>query len=1115
MFVKLTDYLDTVLDGELPLQPVITPAWAIAGVILLGTGVVYALVGIKTKWLHTFFSTAFLASLGTAVLIVYVMIPPVGNAAQGAYVVAVVCTGAILGGLAIVFKEVTECLGCLLGGFCLSMWFLALQPGGLIGSTGGRVGFIAAFTLATFCLYFTQWTRNYGLIGCISFSGATIAVLGIDCFSRAGLKEFWAYLWALNDNVFPLGAVTYPLTRGIRVELAVTILIFLAGIVSQLKLWRIIKERRSKRDAELAEGERSLRAEEEAVGRQVEETTSRERREWEQAYGDGSASQLGGSVDSGVGGMESEKRGRGAMGGRRYGNGTPAAMTLRSRSTTNGTEESVLRQSRRATPPSLANALAAVEAMTKSDGDGAVTIRVVEDDMPPSVSGTVPALVPVAEMETTVADGEGTQIHRHLSQTHLAQIPSVVPLPFRVSNDVNDDDRSSAATFADENIEMDVTGPEVQRRNFNNTSRAEKLVRRLSGNSAKFLRSLSQRSARTKLDKELVAAESREDLVEVLSDQDLVKNDSDSVIANLDDMSSVGDAELVLREERPLSMSVDVKVNLGGVADTDDPTPVASPPLDKGAMPLPVSKSLAEELNGPDGRLGLGDLMPTVSEGAIGLDDLAVPGPVQSALATESRVARQAEGADVTSSTDGPATKEGERLHGKKSTASIDSVTASLKTENLPPPLSRIALSYRTNEWAKHLSVAEAPEPEYPQPQPQPWEAIEESGSPIPDETAAPLDVDNLQQTAENAPLPVAAPRSASAMSGSSSRVSLTGYPEGPYRAAAGTLKTRSSMLLSQVIAEEGDSEMSGGLPAVPASHEPAGHPVAASPPPRELSSWPSVPSLYMPGAAYSSPQTLMGMRETMLRNKASYSYLVPTSAEIMPPITSQSSSDSMNLNHDSKNNYPGFSPTADMDDIPLSQRRSIILQSSNLSFNLAQPSRSSLRASASASPLNTTPILTAQATTFDSHQPLRHSLVPSEAIRQAQLANFRASLAADLRSSGAGLISQAANPRGEAPFPIPAGLTGSASMASLRGADGRESPVVGAAGADMQRNLEIQRNLLMEQKEAEVQRREIEKLSVERIQREFDERMRSGVMLEAHRDALRRMQKGARMGDE
>lgn len=72
--------------------------------------------------MHIFLSSAYLVSLAVTVLIVYVMNPPVGNAVQGAYVVAVVITGAVLGGLAVVFPEMTEGLGCLLGGFCLSMW---------------------------------------------------------------------------------------------------------------------------------------------------------------------------------------------------------------------------------------------------------------------------------------------------------------------------------------------------------------------------------------------------------------------------------------------------------------------------------------------------------------------------------------------------------------------------------------------------------------------------------------------------------------------------------------------------------------------------------------------------------------------------------------------------------------------------------------------------------------------------------------------------------------------------------------------------------------------------------------------------------------------------------
>ena len=284
---------------ELPIQPVITPAIGIAGVILIGTGVAFCLIGIKHQWLHVYLSAAFSTSLSVTVLIVYVMNPPVSNAIQGAYFVAAVLTGLIFGALSLVFKEVTEGLGCLIGGFCLAMWFMVLRPGGLIQTDPGRAIMIGVFSVVGLSLSFSQYTRNYGLIGCTAFAGAMITVLGIDCFSRAGLKEFWLYVWNLNNDIFPIGTNTYPITRGIRVEIAATVIIFLFGLMSQLKIWKIVKERREKKEAErLAEDEsRDQLAGE--VGHDVEALNKRQRNQWEAMYGNGSKARL--HQDSGVG----------------------------------------------------------------------------------------------------------------------------------------------------------------------------------------------------------------------------------------------------------------------------------------------------------------------------------------------------------------------------------------------------------------------------------------------------------------------------------------------------------------------------------------------------------------------------------------------------------------------------------------------------------------------------------------------------------------------------------------------------------------------------------------------------------------------------------------------
>uniref|UniRef100_A0A9P3BVF0 TM7S3/TM198-like domain-containing protein n=1 Tax=Aspergillus viridinutans TaxID=75553 RepID=A0A9P3BVF0_ASPVI len=276
----------TPAPGALPLEPQVTPAFGVGGFILIATGVILALIGIRNSWVQVFLSAAFLTSLGVTVLIVYVMNPPVRVAVQGAYLVAIFFTGLTFGALSIVFKELTEGLGCLLGGFCVSMWLLCLRPGGLLTDTNVKAGFIGAISVAFYALSFSHHTRPYGLIVSAAVSGGTAVALGIDCYSRAGLKEFWLYIWGLNEDVFPLGTGTYPITRNIRVELAVTVIVAILGVVSQLRLWKVIREKRSKDEAVKKEEEKRKEEAEAEVARRLEENNMRERQAWEAQYAD-------------------------------------------------------------------------------------------------------------------------------------------------------------------------------------------------------------------------------------------------------------------------------------------------------------------------------------------------------------------------------------------------------------------------------------------------------------------------------------------------------------------------------------------------------------------------------------------------------------------------------------------------------------------------------------------------------------------------------------------------------------------------------------------------------------------------------------------------------------
>jgi hypothetical protein len=251
-----------------------------------------------------------------------------------------------------------------------------------------------------------------------------------------------------------------------------------------------------------------------------------------------------------------------------------------------------------------------------------------------------------------------------------------------------------------------------------------------------------------------------------------------------------------------------------------------------------------------------------------------------------------------------------------------------------------------------------------------------------------------------------------------------------------------------------------------------------------------------VPGVvSYSSPQTLIGKRELLLRNKSQASFYAPATADpgLLTTIHSQPSSEAGSI----RTHPPGLGIASssrtslennpDLDDLPLATRRQILRQSS---LDLPSPQRQAyLNLTNSASTAN-----------FDSHQPIHRrasgGYVPTEAARQAQLASFRTSVQADLRQ-GTAFAGSA--------YGAPGNTSWNTSSTRVYGAG------VGGWDADVKRSVDQQRAFLMGQKEAEARAREMERVERERTNAEFEERMRTGELLGAHRDAMRRLQGGVR----
>lgn len=1003
---------------------------------MLITGLVYTLVGIKNRWIHTFFSTAYMASLGVAVLIVYVMSVPISNALQGGFITAVILSGCALGGLSLAFKELTEGLGCALGGFCVSMWLLCLVPGGLLDTVTSKAIFIACFTLVAFAFYFSRYTRDWALITMISFAGATVVVLGIDCFSRAGLKEFWAYVWHLNKNLFPLGANTYPVTKGIRVETAAIIILFLVGIVSQIKLWRIVREKREQRAAQRAEGQRTVEQEDEEVGRQIEETTAREREEWEKAYGNGDSS----TASRTSGDVSCEKKMKEA-----YVRPTEVDVIEMTDFSGSDRDQSTTEVATEKPGP-----------LTEKDENGKVTIRIATDDVPEYSEESDNEQ---EEREAEFAHSESrrqsapVQEGRRSHAAAVSEAPEVVPLPFTIPKGEEDDskslsDQSSAATFADEEA----------------GGRRDSLAKRLSQSSSKLLRGLSHRSGHMRNDSALENGESSEDLVIRKADRE---DDESSVAATLDGQSIDDSVRRSLSVvERGPSIEITAQMSDGDVKQVTERSPRTSLAKD--------SKQDSEKLQAVPPEKAPRSSVDASQDAPNERSD------ADNAKSPENRsLVDQAEGSL--------------RDQKSKSVSSGISPPVSLTKEHLPRPLSRVALSYRTNEWAKHLSYADAPEPD----ELHVIEAAKPSKRKSKKEQPAPLDVEELQKGAEDGAQPPAMMRSDSRLSNvSMTRSAPRDLPRGgsppnpvpereqafspplPQGSNAGMTRASSSMALRRAsntfapIAEEND--YSNSPDPIAEEQDDTRRTSTNTSLSRNDQTHPQGP---IPGiVSYSDPQTLLGQRESFLRSKSQGNLLATMQTPDTYYQTSRPTSEAGSLA-----NYPMYAAamTSDPDDIPLSQRKQMMMR------------QNSMMALTGHNPVSrvSSGINLSDNTKFNSHQPKRNSSLPTPAAREAQLANFRSSVATDLRS-GTPMITPSGR---ETPF---------ASTSNLL-ASGRE--------AEVRQNIEMQRSILMGRKEAEAQRKEMSRLERESTDRAFDQRMRSGELMDAHREAMRRMQKGAR----
>ena len=108
---------------------------------------------------------------------------------RGLYLLACIIASLIGAGIGIFFFNFSKYWVAAAGGFVFGWFLMAVRDGGLIQSTLGRWGFLGGLTVGAFLCSLIPVVHDHLMLISTAWIGATAVILGIDCYTRAGLKE--------------------------------------------------------------------------------------------------------------------------------------------------------------------------------------------------------------------------------------------------------------------------------------------------------------------------------------------------------------------------------------------------------------------------------------------------------------------------------------------------------------------------------------------------------------------------------------------------------------------------------------------------------------------------------------------------------------------------------------------------------------------------------------------------------------------------------------------------------------------------------------------------------------------------------------------------------------
>ncbi|KAJ7071135.1 hypothetical protein C8F01DRAFT_1362899 [Mycena amicta] len=262
------------------------PAFGVLGAVLIITGVPSAFFGHKNRWTSFFLIGFYTLSLVCFVLIlkfgILTAVNPPSKVLRGMFVLASAVAGIAGGGISIFFWKASRYFIGGWGGFALALWVQCFHNGGVIQTIGFRWIFYIGCGVVGFILCTIPKIHYHILLISTAMVGSSAFMLGVDCFTTAGLKEF--YIWNLGfRSLFPKyvnNGIDFPVSQTMQIELGLIGAITLMGIAVQFRVLTVLQRKLQ----EIAEEQkkRDEEAEIQAAGRFA--TVLREREEWEKDH---------------------------------------------------------------------------------------------------------------------------------------------------------------------------------------------------------------------------------------------------------------------------------------------------------------------------------------------------------------------------------------------------------------------------------------------------------------------------------------------------------------------------------------------------------------------------------------------------------------------------------------------------------------------------------------------------------------------------------------------------------------------------------------------------------------------------------------------------------------